>query len=208
MLFSILLSITLSSYLLISDDGPQKKKKNQEEPYEIFVNESVATGIYSYGDPSSGKWESGFIRRPAALPYWGHKRGFIASDGLYLPTPDEPIADAYSGATPAANFILQTMTDTVQNSKFRVLMEINQSWDWNDYWTNNRFPDDADYKTSSQPALVYSVIIDPESDKDEYIMQPIGHSHYSGEDGGLNSDLSTLTTALDIADRIVVKIIR
>jgi hypothetical protein len=37
-------------------------------------------------------------------------------------------------------------------------------------------------------------------------MKPIGHSHPSGKDGELDSDLSTLTTALQIADSIVVRV--
>jgi len=34
----------------------------------------------------------------------------------------------------------------------------------------------------------------------------VGHSHYSGKTGELFPDLSTLTTALQIADSIIVKV--
>ena len=37
-------------------------------------------------------------------------------------------------------------------------------------------------------------------------MKPIGHGHPTGETGELFTDLSTLTTALQIADSVVVKI--
>ena len=90
--------------------------------------------------------------------------------------------------------------------KFRILFEINQNWDWNEYWTNNKYPDDEDYKMSCQPALVYEAVIDTENKKDSYPMKVIGHSHYSGKTGELFSDLSTITTALDIAESIVVSI--
>lgn len=43
---------------------------------------------------------------------------------------------------------------------------------------------------------------------DSYELQVIGHSHYSGKTGELFTDLSTMTTALDIADKLNVKIIR
>jgi hypothetical protein len=49
-------------------------------------------------------------------------------------------------------------------------------------------------------------MVDQNDLKEEYIMQPIGHSHPSGKDGEMVRDLSTLTTALQIADSIVVKI--
>jgi len=37
-------------------------------------------------------------------------------------------------------------------------------------------------------------------------MKPIGHSHYSGADGSLDPDLNSLTTALQIARKITVKV--
>ena len=41
----------------------------------LYVAKSIATGKFNYGDASSGQWNQGAIRRPAALPYWAHKRG-------------------------------------------------------------------------------------------------------------------------------------
>jgi hypothetical protein len=83
-------------------------------------------------------------------------------------------------------------------------MEINQTWDWNQYWHNNKFPDDEEYKTSCQPALVYMVEVDLRSDKTNWVMVPIGHSHPSGKTGELFADYSNHTTALQIAERITV----
>jgi len=172
----------------------------------LYVAESIAKGVFNYGEIRDNRWVNGAKRRPAALPYWGHKRGVKANDGLYLPTPQNPIADAYTGATPTSGFVLKTKADNPLPVHFKVLFEINQSWDWNKYWTNNKFPDDEHYKTSSQPAVVYAATIDLKSEQEIYEMKPIGHSHYSGKDGNLYPDLSTLTTALQIADKIRVKI--
>jgi hypothetical protein len=41
---------------------------------EIFVTKSVSTGVYRYGDASSGKWEAGQKMYYATLPYFLHKR--------------------------------------------------------------------------------------------------------------------------------------
>ena len=174
----------------------------------LFVAESIGKGIFQHGEKTDGQWMPGPVRRPAALPYWGHQRGIRAADGYYLPTPEEPVADAITGPTPQGNFILKGKSTAPLPGKFKVMLEINQSWDWNEYWTNVRYPDDIHYKTSSQPALVYQAIIDMENIQEEYQMVPIGHSHYSGLDGTLNSDLGTLTTALKIADRITVKVVQ
>ena len=172
----------------------------------LFVSESIGKGVFQHGDASRGFWMPGEIRRPAALPYWSHSRGIKAEDGLYIPTPSNPIPDAYTGPTPGKSFILHTRLNDQNLTRFNVLFEINQTWDWNEYWTNNKFPDDEEYKTSCQPALVYSVSIDLNNPEEEYAMKPIGRSHHSGATGELFDDLHTLTTALHIADQIIVTI--
>lgn len=168
----------------------------------IYLSKSFASGIFRYGVTDGTTWKPGPRRRPAALPYYAHKLGVKTSDGLYLPTPENPVADAVSGATPTGSFIVHATTN-VQLKRFKVLLEINQPWDFNVYWTNNRYPNDDDYKTSGQPALVYSANINTDS-LQTYVMKPIGYSSYNGKDGDLTADLSTLTTALNILARVKV----
>ena len=172
----------------------------------LYVSESIGKGVFEHGDASKGFWMPGEIRRPAALPRWSHQRGIMTEDGLYLPTPEDPVADAYTGPTPDQSFILNTRLNEAVPGKYRVLFEINQTWDWNDYWTNNKYPEDEEYKTSCQPAVVYMVEIDPENPKNEYLMEIIGRSHHSGASGELFRDLETMSTALHIADEIKVRI--
>ena len=172
----------------------------------LFVPESVATGVFKFGKIENNKWVPGAKRAPQTLPYWAHKRGIIASDGLYLPDPENPEADAYTGATPVKSFIINTRADKDLPVVFRLLLEINQNWDWNEFWTNDKYPDDENYKMSCQPALVYEALIDSRKLQNRYSMKTIGHSHYSGKSGELFSDLSTLTTALHIADSIIVRV--
>ncbi len=84
-------------------------------------------------------------------------------------------------------------------------MEVNQPWDWNEFWTNKLF-DDIDYRSSCQPSLIYAVTVDLNDIDKEYFMNPIGHGHYSGKTGLLYTDLSTMTTAKEIFKEIKVKI--
>ncbi|MDD3875911.1 MAG: hypothetical protein PHT69_04780 [Bacteroidales bacterium] len=173
----------------------------------LYVAKSVAKAYFRHGDRSSGRWMPGPIRRPAALPYWAHKRGVQESDGLFVPTQETAIPDALTGATPQGNFVLKTKTDDKDLSSFKILFEINQSWDWNRYWNNSKYPFDNDYKSSSQPALVYEAIINSENPNQEIELKLIGHSHYAGRTGELFTDVSTITSALDITKRISVKLI-
>jgi len=169
----------------------------------LYVTASFAQGVYKYGKQEGQKWVSGRKLYQAALPYFIHKWG---KDKATIPSEKHPIPDAYSGATPDADFVLNTKTNKKSLAKFRLIVEINQTWDFNEYWHNAKFPDNKDYKTSCQPSLIYSVEIDAENPMEYYVMNPIGHGHYSGENGKLHTDLSTLTTAKQIAERIEVRI--
>jgi hypothetical protein len=172
----------------------------------LYVSKTVATGVFKFGKQEGSDWVEAPKRAPQTLPYWAHKRGVLASDGLYMPEPQNPVADAYTGATPTTGFILKSKADGQLPQPFKVLFEINQNWDWNQYWTNNKFPGNMDYAMSAQPALVFEVTIDGSSPDGRYKMLPVGHSHYSGETGELFRDISTLTSALRIVDSIIVSV--
>lgn len=172
----------------------------------LFVTKSVATGFYAYGDAGNGKWlkEPGAAKRPASLPYWLHRRELANSATEKLPSQQNPVPDAYTGATPAASFTLKTTPFEKLPSKFKLLVEVNQPWDWNEFWSNSRFEDDPNYRSSAQPSLIYAVNVDLDDDFFVYHLNPIGHGHYAGADGKLYSNISTLTTALKIFDSITL----
>lgn len=171
--------------------------------YTLFAPNAIAKGIFGHGDKTDGVWKPGHVRRPAALPYWAHKRGVKAPDGLYYPTPETAMPDAVSGATPGKYFVLSTrIAKPETGNKLRLLMEINQTWDWNKYWHNSLYPDNEEYKTSCQPSLVYAVTLDFDHPEMKYYLNPIGHGHYAGENGFLYTNLGTHTTALEIADQV------
>jgi len=170
----------------------------------LYVAESIGRGYFRRVDRSSGRWLAGAIQRPAALPFWAHQRGIKNEYGTYNPTPKNAIADAYTGATPPGAFVFHLVTEKLLKGTYNVFMEINQSWDWNNFWHNNRFPDDPEYKTSSQPAVVYKASIDTNHPGVEIALKPIGRSHHSGKDGILYTDLNTLTTALNIVKSCTV----
>lgn len=173
----------------------------------FYVSQSIGKGVFEKASGGGGKWMPGPVRRPAALPYWAHKRGVKEADGLFIPTPETPISDAIAGATPKQNFRL-IATPTLEKFPriFHLLFEINQSWDWNTYWTNDKYNLEPEYKTSSQPSVIYSAFINLDSQTEKYYLNPIGHGHYSGRTGELFTDLSTITSALEIVKEVSVTI--
>lgn len=148
--------------------------------------------------------------RPEALPVWAHKFGSKNEKGVYVPTAKNPVPDAYSGATPRENFELYARTDKPLNGVYKVYLEINHSFDWNEYYTRTRYPMDTVYSGPGfvgQPSLVYEATLDTQQPDRLYRMKPIGHGHHSGQDGKIYPDLSELTTALHLIERIIVEVV-
>lgn len=183
-----------------------KEDMNANYVETIFITKSYASGIYGHEMIGDSVWRStsGTSIQPAALPYWTFKKGKI-NNTTYVPTPDHPFVDGYSGATPTHNFKFEAGTNSTENS-YRILLEINQTADWNKYWTNNKYPDNPAYKHSAQPSIIYAVTII--QDDSSFYMNPIGHGDPKGETGKLFTDLSTLTTVKEILASVKIEINR
>lgn len=173
----------------------------------LFVTKKVSNS--SFGSLSGEK-----LRRPEALPYWSHKRGVRYDDGLMTPDTNSEEFDGISGATPSGHYDIHTrLQDPQLNGPFRVLMEINRSYDFNDFYHKLRYPEDPVYSgsgSSGQPSLIYAAKIDLSGasnvtyQKQHVIMQPIGHGHHSGADGSLSTELEGFDTALRLVERVLV----
>lgn len=172
----------------------------------LYIARCVGTGFYQYGVMVDEEWRPAALRKPATLPVWAHRRGILAEDNLYMPTPDNPVPDAVTGATPQTNFILKTKTNDPELRFISLFMEINQSYDWNDFYTLDINPEEHNYKDNNQPAIVYSVTIDLKQKDQTFKMRPIGHSHLSGKDGLVYRDMENITTALSIVREIMINV--
>ena len=146
-------------------------------------------------------------RRPEALPVWSHKRGIQAKDGLYVPDKNQAIPDGLSGATPTSNWVLNSQLNSSGLDSVRVFLEINQSFDWNEFYHPAAFQDDPVYSGPGkvgQPALVYGTEVLALQNSSITQMHLLGRAHHSGKDGLIRQELEHITTALDMVERILV----
>lgn len=169
----------------------------------LFITKSYASGIFGFEMKGDSLWKkkAGPSYQPAALPYWTHKKGKI--NGELIPSPENPFIDAFTGATPEQNFEIKTSSVKL-NQNYRLLLEVNQTWDWNSFWTNNKYPENKAYQHSAQPSVVYAVEINSESNS--FTLNLVGHGDAKGESGKLFTNLSTLTTGKEIFNSIEVRI--
>ena len=179
----------------------------------IYISKATAQGLF-FGGRSKNNFKefdakpsaSTDYRRVNALPVWSHKRGVTYDDGMYVPTRDKPLPDAITGATLQDNFTLLSSIDSLNT--FNVKVEINVAFDDNEYYSEYDFPDDDTFHNGTgqlgQPSIIYHATVDLNDDKNYYLMDLMGHGHHSGQNGEVYADVSSLTTALDIVERIVV----
>lgn len=148
------------------------------------------------------------VRRPAALPYWSHKRGIKSSDGIYMPDKNNPVTDAITGATPSGSFKL-TCPEPSYKEDYYICLEINKSFDYNEYFTRKAMEDPdkshAEKNYSGQPALVYQTKINTKTDQNTYLLELIGHSDPIGASGEIYKNINQITTAQNITKMITIK---
>ncbi|WP_347332319.1 hypothetical protein [Marinimicrobium locisalis] len=165
--------------------------------------------LYVTGKAASsgfGETDTGATRRPEALPYWSHSRGVEEADGYFVPLRNNADLDGVSGATPKSDY--QIALSAPRMGRYRLLLEVNRSYDFNDYYTRERFPEDPIYSgdgASGQPSLIYETIIDSAA-PGQYLLSLLGRGHHSGADGALYRDLEGITTARNILSFIVAKV--
>ncbi len=190
--------------------GISKKNPPQIAIWIEDTEKNYLSTVYVSHKIATQSWQmAGGNRRKEALPHWCHSRGVRYPDGLYLPTESEPLTDGISGATPRSGFDVK-ITPAEPLRKFVVKIEINHSTDWNAYYPKSASEEDPNYsggrEGSGQPAVVYAAVVDLSSGQNEFEAELIGHSSPDGNSGDLCSDVSELTTALHIVERITVHI--
>ena len=190
--------------------GIKRKNPPQMAIWVESVEGKYLSTVYVTDKIATQSWISaGGNRRKEALPHWSYSRGVEYPDGLMLPTKKEPLLDGLSGATPHSSFGVK-VASSEGLKQFVVKVEVNHSTDFNEYFPKSAQERDDNYSGgkmgSGQPAIVYAVNIDLASGVKEFEAVLIGHSSPDGSDGRIVSDLSKLTTALDIVKRIFITV--
>ena len=169
----------------------------------IYVTQKISNGSFVAADDIFNT-----VTRPESLPYWAHQRGVNYAGNSVMPVANNTDLDGMTGATPLGNYDVRSKLNT-DLRRFKVMMEINRSYDFNDFYTKDKYPDDAVYSgsgSSGQPSVIYSTEINLDENQHTYILAPIGHGHYSGKDGKLYDNLQGIDTALQLVKRVLVEI--
>ena len=135
-------------------------------------------------------WNGVKTPRNQIMPIWRHR--YTAISGV---SPDGKV-DASSGATQSHQFSLDSHLAT-NGEPFTIFMEINMPADSDDKWTD---------KHLGQPSILYSAFIDPAEPQKYYLVDLTGHGGEAFKDGNINYDPTSLSTAREILDLVLISI--
>jgi hypothetical protein len=144
--------------------------------------------------------------RPEAVPVWGRKAMGRQDSGLYLPTKDAPLADALTGATPMEKVIIPlALKDGLAPGKYKVLLEMNIAYDYNETWKRGLRKSDPKYNgENGQPSVVWMAEIALGDGAPASIaFKPVGTGSPLGIDGVIRG-LEGLGSALKLAESMTL----
>jgi hypothetical protein len=170
----------------------------------LYVTGKIASSNFRSSDISDAEVR----RRPESLPFWSHKRGIKDTDGLMVPKENNTDLDGVTSATPGGHYDIHT-TAQLNKPFFRVLLEINRSYDFNNYYHPQRYPDDPVYSgsgSSGQPSVIYATTISSSTAGQVQLFEAIGHGHHSGENGILYTDMAGIDSAFELLDFALVRV--
>ena len=165
----------------------------------LYLTSRIAKSDFRNVNP----FDKTVIRRPEGLPVWGKRSGIVGSDGLRIPDHQSSTFDGVSAATPLGDHEIQFALGKLDGDKrYRLWLEVNRSYDFNAFYSRDRFPDDPIYSgsgSSGQPSLLYSAEINIDR-PGHSVLSLQGRGHHSGAHGDIVSDTSNITTAKQIID--------
>ena len=136
--------------------------------------------------------------RLSTVHVWAYSRGIDYGNGNFYPTGVQPLPDAISSATPKAGEFKWNWNpiNILKHGRYFYYVEVNKAFDQNEH---------NDYSwVRGQPSVVWqgSILVGDKIDNSE--AKIIGHGHAAGEDGQINPDITTLTTSLNLIDKVTV----
>jgi len=130
--------------------------------------------------------------RPESLPVWYHAAHYESAKGA----PGNSDVDAVTAATPKGGVVF---TAEIGDGTYVIKAEFNTSFDYNDFYTKKNSG------VNGQPSVVYEAKI-PSGAGGEIALSLTGTGSEDGSDGKIYTDVSKLTTAKTIVDKVIVTV--
>ena len=189
-------SVTIQFSLSLDPDVYAKSHYKKPPQFAIWIEDPAGKQIRTVWvteKTGAGSW-GGKTTRPVSLPYWvGRWNKETGSNGD--PTPDNPVADAVTGATPKEDFSCRTEVPVATSWKY--FIEVNVSGDFNEFYAAESARGKRDRNGNGQPSIVYKGQITALSGRSSK-PKLIGRTDQFEKVGGIIADLDGITDAKDL----------
>lgn len=189
-------------FLGINKDNPPQFALWAEDLEGNYLSTLLVTETVSKNNWKANKGN----RRVESLPNWTFARNIKDNDGTLMPSADNPVSDGVTTATPKKGFVF-SLEPGSSLREFVLKFEVNHSTDFNNYFPKDAKKGEDNYSGgkdgSGQPALLYSKLINLDKE-DNWSLDLVGYSSPDGSTNTIYSDLSIITTALEIVESVNV----
>ncbi len=142
--------------------------------------------------------------RPSSLPIWSFARGEMSERGNYMPSRKMPLSDVITSASPTADTTVQCqIPDSLVDQTLRIYVEVNSSMDYNEFYTDTEDETHPGFNgaVNGQPSILLEALYVP-SESFEVEFTTIAHGEPAGRSGEMFTDLSNVTSALQLVSKI------
>jgi len=179
-------------------------KSNYKKPPQFAVwleeiNQGTIRTIWVTSKTGTGDWGNNIIRT-VSLPYWVSRWNLETQSQSY-PTPENPVINAVTGATPKVDFTAEVMVPA--RSVWNYFIEVNVSGDYNNTFPVKHKDGKRDRQGNGQPSIIYKGEIISSPDR-RSSPQLIGRTNQYQSVKKINADLESITTAKDLFSKIEV----
>jgi len=142
-------------FSLSLNPGTYKQTKFEKPPqFAIWLEDAAGAQIRTVWvteKTGTGNWGNK-ITRPVSLPYWVSRWKKETRSGGF-PTPENPVVDAVTGATPMQHFTNEIKVPV--NNTWNYYIEINVSGDYNEVFASVLKDGRRDRHANGQPSIIY-----------------------------------------------------
>jgi hypothetical protein len=179
-------------------------KSNYKKPPQFAVwleDETKRTirTIWVTSKTGTGSWGKNVVRN-VSLPYWV-SRWNIETHSQSYPTPENPVINAVTGATPKVEFTADTIVPA--NTALNYFIEVNVSGDYNDAFPVSIQDAKRDRQGNGQPSIIYRGKITSSPGRRSK-PQLIGRTEQFQDVKKIITDLEGITNAKDLFSKIEV----
>ena len=194
--------VTLRFFLELDPNVYGKSFFKKPPQFAVWLEDAskgtIRTVWVTYGT-GSGDWGQNIVR-PVSLPYWV-SRWNLETNSSSFPTPENPVVDAVTGATPRTVFMVEASVEA--GSVWDYFIEVNVSGDYNDTFPAVKKDGTPDEHGNGQPSIIYKGRINASPGR-QSVPRLAGRTDQWQSVKYIITDLKGITTAKDLLSEIKV----